>query len=120
MPREDNERLGRFVAQDPFFTLNTDSSVKVSEHRAVACGCLRDANGKLMDVFATNLGNCSITRAELSDVVIGLERAWEAGVCRVKVQTDSICAVKLLSEGVPINHQHASLVERFKLIVQKD
>ncbi|CAN1158390.1 hypothetical protein LINPERPRIM_LOCUS11837 [Linum perenne] len=37
---------------------------------------------------------------------MGLERAWEAGIRQVEVQTDSTCAIRLLSEADDLNNQH--------------
>ncbi|CAN1751223.1 hypothetical protein LINPERHAP1_LOCUS4264 [Linum perenne] len=59
-----------------------------------------------MRTFSANLGKCSITRAEITGIVMGLERAWEAGIRQVEVQTDSMCAIRLLSEADDLNNQH--------------
>ncbi|CAN1289838.1 Putative ribonuclease H protein At1g65750, partial [Linum perenne] len=93
--------------------------VRVSEHIAAVGGCLRDKDGRVIDSFAANLGDCSITRAELTGVVIGLDRAWDMGIREVEVQTGSACVVKLLTERMPGNHQHATLIEKFKNISQR-
>ncbi|CAN1178257.1 Putative ribonuclease H protein At1g65750 [Linum perenne] len=53
-----------------------------------------------------NLGKCSITRAELTGAVTGLERAWELGVRELTVQLDSLCAVRLISDLENTDHQH--------------
>ncbi|CAN1139509.1 Putative ribonuclease H protein At1g65750, partial [Linum perenne] len=53
-------------------------------------------------------------------VVIGLQRAWDAGIRTVEVQTDSACVVKLLSKGAPGDHQHATLIEKFKTLTQRN
>ncbi|CAN1804498.1 Putative ribonuclease H protein At1g65750 [Linum perenne] len=106
-------------AQEPTFTLNTDGSVKVSAQRAAAGGCLRNSEGRVIDVFAANLGNCSITRAELTGVVIGLERAWNIGIRQVEVQTDSAVVVKLVSKDALGEHQHATLVSRLRNLIQR-
>ncbi|CAN1789137.1 hypothetical protein LINPERHAP1_LOCUS18346 [Linum perenne] len=63
------------AGQGQGYTLNTDGSVRISEQRAAAGGCLRDSDGRVIDCFAANLGNCSITRAELTGVIIGLREA---------------------------------------------
>ncbi|CAN1126735.1 Putative ribonuclease H protein At1g65750, partial [Linum perenne] len=103
----------------PACTLNTDGSVIASERTAAAGGCLRDTNGRVLDTFAANLGNCSITRAELTGVAIGLERAWGMGFRRVEVQTDSACAVKMLSDSTPAIHQHATLISKIRSILHR-
>ncbi|CAN1767645.1 hypothetical protein LINPERHAP1_LOCUS10346 [Linum perenne] len=38
------------------------------------------------------------TRAELSSIVIGLERAWNLGIWNVEIHYDSACVIKLISE----------------------
>ncbi|CAN1183028.1 Putative ribonuclease H protein At1g65750 [Linum perenne] len=53
-----------------------------------------------------NLGKCSITRAELRGVVLGLQLAWERGYRKIQLQLDSQCAVLLLQgEGLE-DHAH--------------
>ncbi|CAN1789134.1 Putative ribonuclease H protein At1g65750, partial [Linum perenne] len=107
------------AGQGQGYTLNTDGSVRISEQRAAAGGCLRDSDGRVIDCFAANLGNCSITRAELTGVIIGLERAWNLGIREVEVQTDSACVAKFFSEGSTGIHQHATLIGKFKIISQR-
>ncbi|CAN1826464.1 Putative ribonuclease H protein At1g65750 [Linum perenne] len=66
-----------------------------------------------------NLGKCSITRAELTGAVTGLERAWELGVRELTVQLDSLCAVRLISDLENTDHQHACIVKRFKALMNR-
>ncbi|CAN1134922.1 Putative ribonuclease H protein At1g65750 [Linum perenne] len=40
-------------------------------------------------------------------------------LCYVEVQTDSACVVKLLTDRRQGNHQHATLIEKFKYISQR-
>ncbi|CAN1185257.1 Putative ribonuclease H protein At1g65750 [Linum perenne] len=73
---------------------------------AAAGGVLRNWEGRTVDAFTFNLGKCSITRAELTGAVTGIERAWDMGVRELTVQLDSLCAIKLLSDPGSTNHQH--------------
>ncbi|CAN1256533.1 hypothetical protein LINPERPRIM_LOCUS9355 [Linum perenne] len=57
-----------------------------------------------------NLGTCSITRAELTCIATGLDRAWNIGVRDIEIQTDSNCAVNLLTKEMAADHQHAGIV----------
>ncbi|CAN1177039.1 Putative ribonuclease H protein At1g65750 [Linum perenne] len=107
------------AAPGPGCTLNTDGSVITSNRNAAAGGCLRNDEGRVVDSFAANLGNCSITRAELTGIAIGLDRAWQMGIRNLEVQTDSACAVKLLAEGSQQSHQHATLIERIRRYLQR-
>ncbi|CAN1146389.1 Putative ribonuclease H protein At1g65750 [Linum perenne] len=98
-----NTNVAWNAAPWPKYTLNTDGSVLISG-KASAGGCLRDGFDKVVDAFSPNLGICSITRAEITGVMMELERAWVAGIRKVEVQTYSICVIKLLTKDHPLNH----------------
>ncbi|CAN1310609.1 Putative ribonuclease H protein At1g65750 [Linum perenne] len=53
-----------------------------------------------------NLGDCSITRAELHGAIRGLEIVWDKGYNRVFVQLDSLAAVSLLNNDAVTDHLH--------------
>ncbi|CAN1832282.1 Putative ribonuclease H protein At1g65750 [Linum perenne] len=101
------------------FTLNTDGSVLQPSGLAAAGGALRNWEGRIVDAFTINLGKCSITRAELTGAVMGMERAWDVGVRELTVQLDSLCAIKLLSDPGGTDHQHACIVERFRALMSR-
>ncbi|CAN1754320.1 Putative ribonuclease H protein At1g65750 [Linum perenne] len=103
----------------PGFTLNTDGSVLQPSGLAAAGGALRNWEGRIVDAFTINLGKCSITRAELTGAVMGMERAWDVGVRELTVQLDSLCAIKLLSDPGGTDHQHACIVERFRALMSR-
>ncbi|CAN1164221.1 Putative ribonuclease H protein At1g65750, partial [Linum perenne] len=56
--------------------------------------------------FTCNLGRCSITQAELTGAVVGLDRAWQLGFRNVELQLDSTTALSILHGPDPIQHQH--------------
>ncbi|CAN1219300.1 Putative ribonuclease H protein At1g65750, partial [Linum perenne] len=114
-----NTNVAWNAAPWPNYTLNTDGSV-LSSGKASAGGCLRDGFGKVVDAFSSNLGICSITRSEIVGVMMGLERAWAAGIRKVEVQTDSICVIKLLSKDHPLTHQHATAVSKIRRMLQRE
>ncbi|CAN1129174.1 Putative ribonuclease H protein At1g65750, partial [Linum perenne] len=64
--------------------------------------------------FCANVGNCSITRAELRAIVEGLKLAWSLGIKKVAVQTDSAAVVAMLQTGGRSVHKHAALVAEFQ------
>ncbi|CAN1256534.1 Putative ribonuclease H protein At1g65750 [Linum perenne] len=97
-------------APGPVFTLNTDGSVSISSGKPTAGGALRDWQGRTHGAFMANLGTCSITRAELTCIATGLDRAWNIGVRDIEIQTDSNCAVNLLTKEMAADHQHAGIV----------
>ncbi|CAN1794533.1 Putative ribonuclease H protein At1g65750 [Linum perenne] len=91
-------------------TVNTDGSVINQSGKATAGGLIRDHLGHCFLAFSANVGKCSITRAELRGILHGLELTWSSGYKKVRLQTDSQSAARLiLAEGPPL-HQHASEV----------
>ncbi|CAN1799730.1 Putative ribonuclease H protein At1g65750 [Linum perenne] len=86
--------------------INTDGSVNPSTRGATAGGLIRDYLGRCYLAFNSNLGSCSISRAELHGIATGLRLAWDAGFRSMHVQSDSRTALALvLAEGSP-HHQH--------------
>ncbi|CAN1130057.1 Putative ribonuclease H protein At1g65750, partial [Linum perenne] len=72
-----------------WLVINTDGSVKQPLSEAAAGGLVRNSSGHCLLAFTANLGSCSITRAELWGILIGLRLAWNAGYKKIIVQTDS-------------------------------
>ncbi|CAN0917930.1 Putative ribonuclease H protein At1g65750, partial [Linum grandiflorum] len=107
-------------ATDPYSTLNTDGSVIRPTNHAASGGVLRDNRGNCTAAFACNLGACSITRAELHEIVEGMELVCNMGVRHLEVQVDSARAITLLSKSTHSVSQHAILIHRCKLLMQRD
>ncbi|CAN1182979.1 Putative ribonuclease H protein At1g65750 [Linum perenne] len=112
-------QVGWCAAEQPFFTLNSDGSVRGRHGIATAGGCIRDNTGRILDAFTCNLRRCSITRAELTGAVVGLERAWELGAQAVEIQMDSSCAISILNGQLNLEHQHAGLVLRLRRLLER-
>ncbi|CAN1289426.1 Putative ribonuclease H protein At1g65750 [Linum perenne] len=71
---------------------------------------LRDSLGRCFEAFCCNLGSCSVIKAELRDILAGLQLAWSSGYHKILVQSDSQAAISHLSmEGDPL-HVHAGEV----------
>ncbi|CAN1177052.1 Putative ribonuclease H protein At1g65750, partial [Linum perenne] len=94
-------------------TLNTDGSRICSTGATSIGGLIRNDKGEFVRAFCANIGNCSITRAELKAIVEGLKLAWSLGLRKVDVQTDSSAAISILQKGIVTQHQHAALVVEF-------
>ncbi|CAN1136188.1 Putative ribonuclease H protein At1g65750 [Linum perenne] len=101
-------------------TLSTDSSVGSNRQGATAGGLLRDDLGRCLLAFTINLGNCSITRAELTGAIEGLHQAWRAGYRRVLLQLDSKSAISLLTKTRDTSHQHGMEVLQFRELSDRD
>ncbi|CAN1266075.1 Putative ribonuclease H protein At1g65750 [Linum perenne] len=87
---------------------------------AMSHGDGRNDEGRVLGAFTVNLGKCSITRAELTGAVIGMDKAWEMGIRDLTVQLDSLCAVKILTEDGSLENQHATLVSRYRSLLQRN
>ncbi|CAN1783089.1 Putative ribonuclease H protein At1g65750, partial [Linum perenne] len=74
---------------------------------------IRDDSGRFVQAFTAIVGDCSITRAELSAIVQGLKLAWAIGLRKIVVQSDSSTSISIL-QSVDTNHQHAILVADFQ------
>ncbi|CAN1827943.1 Putative ribonuclease H protein At1g65750 [Linum perenne] len=100
-------------APNPWTTLNTDGSL-LSTGLAGAGGVLRTNGGQVICAFSVNLGRCSITRAEIRGVVEGMQVAWDIGIRKLAIQSDSTTAIRILHDGSRLDHQHANLTRRFR------
>ncbi|CAN1756558.1 Putative ribonuclease H protein At1g65750 [Linum perenne] len=67
-----------------------------------------------------NLGNCSITCAEMRGAIEGLHRCWEAGYRNVVLQLDSIATLTLLQNDNSTNHQHGMESLLFRELRDRD
>ncbi|CAN1830977.1 Putative ribonuclease H protein At1g65750 [Linum perenne] len=112
------------ISWDPgppgWVTLNTDGSVIPSRAAATAGGLLRDEMGRCLLAYTVNLGNCSITRAELRGAIEGLKRTWDAGFRRVVLLLDSKAAISLLNGSQGTAHQHGMEVLQFRELLDRD
>ncbi|CAN1786317.1 Putative ribonuclease H protein At1g65750 [Linum perenne] len=112
--------IGWRPADDGWCTLNSDGSLYTRPNRAAVGGLIRDHEGRLISSFAANLGACSIIRAELRGIVEGMRLAWDKGVQKLCIQSDSKAAVSILSNVDNLDHRHASLVEKFQALKNRD
>ncbi|CAN1120234.1 Putative ribonuclease H protein At1g65750, partial [Linum perenne] len=102
-----------------WFTLNTDGSLHTASKSSAARGLIRDDQGRFITAFASKHGTCSIVRAEMWGVVEGLMLAWDKGIRKLKLQSDSTLAVQLLSNMDQAKHQHSNLIRRFQELMSR-
>ncbi|CAN1745399.1 Putative ribonuclease H protein At1g65750 [Linum perenne] len=98
--------------EEGWFILNTDGSRYTSPGSTAIGGLIRNDQGRFVQAFTANLGDCSITRAEMGAIVQEMKLAWDLGVRKLLVQSDSKAAVTILQKE-DTNHQHAILVSEF-------
>ncbi|CAN1147057.1 Putative ribonuclease H protein At1g65750 [Linum perenne] len=100
--------------------LNTDGSMIQQTNFVVVGGLLWDELGRCMVAFTTNLGKCSITRAELRRAITGLDMAWQAEFRRVVVHVDSKVVLALLASYEEPTHQHAGEIITLRHLIDRD
>ncbi|CAN1797950.1 Putative ribonuclease H protein At1g65750 [Linum perenne] len=93
--------------------LNTDGSRYTHLGSTAIGGLIRNDQGKFVHAFTGNMGNCSITRAEICAIVQGMKLAWELGIRKLLIQSDSKAAIAILLRE-DTNHQQAIFVSEFQ------
>ncbi|CAN0841165.1 hypothetical protein LINGRAHAP2_LOCUS3129 [Linum grandiflorum] len=53
-------------------------------------------------------------------VVDGLQLAWSLGICRIRVQSNSMTAITILDKRSSLDHQHTVLVLQFQELCNRD
>ncbi|CAN1124799.1 Putative ribonuclease H protein At1g65750, partial [Linum perenne] len=116
---EDQEDLARLATNHfkNFYSVGAHEAGRLmgfSDNRAAAGGVIRDCRGNFVSSFAINLGSCSIMRAELRGIIEGMNLAWEKGIRKLCIQTDSKAAVDILTCAENHLNRHTSLVQQFQ------
>ncbi|CAN1120779.1 Putative ribonuclease H protein At1g65750 [Linum perenne] len=106
--------IGWRLGGEGWFTLNTDGSLRPSSCSAAAGGLIREDQGRFVVGFASKLGSCSVVRAEIKGIIEGMCLAWERGIRKLRIQSDSASAIRLLTEASWQKHQHWGLVCQFQ------
>ncbi|CAI0404245.1 unnamed protein product [Linum tenue] len=72
----------------------------------------------MLRAFARNLGEGTITRAEITRLVHGLQAAWEMAIRKLIVQTDSRTAIQLITMAGFRHPRSAMILEAQRLLAQ--
>ncbi|CAN1131396.1 Putative ribonuclease H protein At1g65750 [Linum perenne] len=67
--------------------------------------------GRPVSTFASNLGHCSIMRAELRAAEIGLMIAWDMGYKKAHFQFDSLAAVTVILGNQEEDSRHGQTLD---------
>ncbi|KAL4355977.1 hypothetical protein AHAS_Ahas09G0040600 [Arachis hypogaea] len=84
---------------------------------ASCCGLIRDCQGRMIAGFMMNLGNCSITLAELWGLYAGIKLARELGIGKLLVETDFLCASNFVQNMAPSRIAGTPLLRAIKLFL---
>ncbi|KAK4476678.1 hypothetical protein RD792_015838 [Penstemon davidsonii] len=94
-----------------WFKVNTDGSVLVEKKSAAAGGVIRDDEGVWILGFSRNLGDVTITVAELLAAREGLSLAWERRLPCIILELDSEVVVKLIRRADTSQHPLGAVIE---------
>ncbi|CAL1399681.1 unnamed protein product [Linum trigynum] len=100
--------------------VNTDGSVKQPNSQAAAGGIIRDHLGRCLGAFSSNLGSCTITRAELMGAAQGLKLAWDQGHRRVQLRLDSRTALNIINSTDSATHRYHILAREIQKLLQQN
>jgi ribonuclease HI len=83
-------------------------------------GTIRNADGAWIHGFFGNLGVSNILHAELMAIFKGLQLAWELNIRNLWCYSDSVTALKLISEPVDEWHHYAAIIRNIKEILNRN
>ncbi|CAL1407399.1 unnamed protein product [Linum trigynum] len=114
------EQIGWNPPPQGWVQIQTDGFVLSPSGKAAAGGLIRDCLGRCSAAFANNLGNCSITAAELKGAVAGLQMAWDKGYRKVHLNLDSSTAMSIIRNCSDDDHRHGLLVQHVCNVLNRD
>ena len=84
---------------------------------ALVGGVIRDSNGKWVGGFMFNIGYYSITNTELWGIYEGISLAWDLGLKKVQIETDSACAVEMILNHSNTINQYKHIISRIRVLI---
>ncbi|KAL4306072.1 hypothetical protein AHAS_Ahas16G0141700 [Arachis hypogaea] len=87
--------VGWKLPDEGWYKVNVDGSVLQARDSGACGGLIRDSNDMIVAGFMMNIGKVTITAAELWAIYLGFKIVIEMGLKKVRMETDSTCAVKL-------------------------
>lgn len=100
--------------------LNTNGAAKGNPGPTGAGGLIRGHRGELFEIFASNCGACSCTRAELLAILRGLSVAWNGVHRKVHVEVDSETVVRMLDGDPPTRSTYIHLIRKCRALISRE
>lgn len=112
-----NIRAHKWISWHPpewlWCTLSTDGAHK-SHGTSTASGLIQDHLGRWLTGFGMMTGSCSVTVAELWGLYQGIQLVWNSDICRLKVETNSLCITQLVTRPSVLTNEYGPLVKAIK------
>ncbi|KAH9725610.1 putative ribonuclease H protein [Citrus sinensis] len=112
-----NKWIGWSPPNWPWCKLNSDGACKVNGV-AAAGGLIRDHSGHWVAGFGMNIGNCSVTTAELWGLYQGLTLAWNKGIRWLCVEVDSRCVTQLVKNNMVNPNEFSTLIRAIQELIR--
>ncbi|KAH9670623.1 putative ribonuclease H protein [Citrus sinensis] len=114
-----NKWIGWSPPNWPWYKLNSDGACKVNGV-AAAGGLIRDHSGHWVAGFGMNIGNCSVTTAELWGLYQGLTLAWNKGIRWLCVEVDSRCVTQLVKNNMVNPNEFSTLIRAIQELIRRN
>ena len=102
--------VGWVFPEQDWIKCNVDGACKDGGLRTGCGGVFRDSSGVWVTGFKRGLGVGSVLSAELWGILIGIQIAWNRGIRKLWIESDSLIAVNLVRKGCLPSHQYHNLV----------
>lgn len=102
--------IGWNFPNDDWVKCNVDGACKDNGTSTGCGGVLRDRAEHWVTGFVRGLGMGTVLNAELWGILIGLQVAWNHGLRKVWLESDSLTAINLIKHGCTSSHMYYDLV----------
>lgn len=96
-----------------WFKINVDGASANNPGKAGGGGVIRNDTGCWVKGFCINLGMASNVAAELLAILQGLKLAWDLGIRRVHLETDSLTGLELVMKE-PRGSPHHNVIQEIR------
>ncbi|KAL4298591.1 hypothetical protein AHAS_Ahas17G0016200 [Arachis hypogaea] len=100
--------------------LNTDSAASTNPNAGGCGGVIRNEQGRWVAGFMANLVCCSAFWAEMWGIYHGLKIAWDLGLRRIIMESDSTAVVTILNKKEGLHSHLEPLVRSIANLMQKN
>lgn len=100
--------------------LNTNGACTGSSNRVAGGGIIRDQDGSWLHSFASNLGFCDSSTAELWAVWLGPHFTWDKGCRNLLLEVDSLEVHRMLNAKVQLLNHQPNLCFEYRDLLKRD
>lgn len=103
--------IGWTFPENGWFKCNVDGACKNNGMATGCSGVILDSSGHWIVGFVRGLGMGSVLNAELWGILLGLQIAWNHGIRKIWIESDSLTSINLIKNGFPSSHLYYNLVQ---------